>query len=156
MEKLIEGRWSRKRGGAKGGAPRYKGRTAREARAISLWFMTLFPSPGGPCSRCFLSSRYTRLSLVVRCSIFLWFSSPRVVQLFLWSASGSGGGPVRRRRGRKAQLCRRCGANLRGLDEERRREFAGHAGGPEPGASTLAVVGAGRHDSMTTEKGGGR
>ena len=43
MEKLLEGRWSRKRGGAKGGAPRYKGRTTREARAISLWFMTLFP-----------------------------------------------------------------------------------------------------------------
>ena len=39
--------------------------------------------------------------------------------------------------------------------EERRRELSGHAGGPEPGASTLAVVGTGRHDSPTTGGGGG-
>uniref|UniRef100_A0A8C4Q937 Uncharacterized protein n=1 Tax=Eptatretus burgeri TaxID=7764 RepID=A0A8C4Q937_EPTBU len=39
------------------------------------------------------------------------------------------------------------------LGEERRRELAGHAGGPESGAATLATVGTGRHDSPTTEVG---
>ena len=37
--------------------------------------------------------------------------------------------------------------------EERRRELAGLAGGPESGAATLAAVGTRRHDSPTTEWG---
>ena len=110
-------------------------------------------SPGGPCPVASSDSWYTRLPLVVRGSCFPWFSAPRVVQLFLWS--GSGGGPVHRGRGRKAQLCRLCGVDLRV-----RMRSAGE-GSPatrearKPGASTLAVVGVGRHDSATTKGGAG-
>ena len=39
--------------------------------------------------------------------------------------------------------------------EERRRELAVHPGGLESGAAMLAAVGTGRHDSPTTEGGGG-
>jgi len=37
--------------------------------------------------------------------------------------------------------------------EERWRELAGHARGLGSGAATLAAVGTGRHDSLTTEGG---
>jgi len=153
FSKRLEGRRSREWGGAMGGAPRCEGRSPGLERAdrmqgsplfslwsmvsssppVSRWFMLPFAlvslSPCGSCSSDLpVVHDSLRLSLVVRCSCFLWFSAPKVVQLFLWS--GSGGGPVHWRRGREAQQCRLCGGPAR-LDEGSRKGFAGHTGGPE-------------------------
>ena len=110
FSKSLEGRWSQKWGGAKGGAPSDIRRT--DARlALSLWFM--------------LSWRlWFTLSLVFGGFAVLRFIAlvplgPVVWPVVLWSdlfVGGVGRKRVRathRRRGLKAQLCRLCGANLR-------------------------------------------
>ena len=97
LEKLLEGRWSRKRGGAKGGAPSYIRRT--DARLALL---------AG------LASRLRWSPLLVHGLVHALSScgsAPPVVQLVLWfMRSWSCERPGRWRRGLEAQLCRLCGA----------------------------------------------
>ena len=120
FSKRLEGRWSRERDGAKGGAPRYKGRTACEARAVSRWSM---------------------FSLL---SFLAWFMRS-------WSCER----PVCWKRGWKAQLCRLCGVDQRVWTRSAGESSPATREARKPGASTLAVVGAGRHDSTTTKGGAG-
>ena len=100
-------------------------------------------SPGGPCSCCFPFSLGSCSRL--RWSPFLaWFMRS-------WSCER----PVCWRRGQKALLCRLCG-----VDQRVRTRSAGESSpatreARKPGASTLAVVGAGRHDPTTTKGGAG-
>ena len=105
---------------------------------LSLLSLLVVHSP--PRSSCFL----TRLSFVVPVLVL------PVVQLYLWMASLSVGAT-------RASETRTEGAALSAVwceparpGEEHRRDLTG---GPESGASTLAAVGTGRHDSLTTEGG---
>ena len=90
FSKSLEGRWSQKRGGAKGGAPSYLRRTAREACSLSLLVhalaaLSLGGSSSGPRSSC-------------GSALLLWFSSSCGSALLLWFSSSCGlaRGPVER------------------------------------------------------------
>ena len=77
-----------------------------------------------------------------------------VVQLYLWSVSWSSGATCESEMRTEGAALPAVWCEPARPGEERWRELAGDAGGPEPGASTLAAVGTGRHDSPTTGGGG--
>ena len=62
---------------------------------------------------------------------------------------------MHRGRGRKAQLCRLCGVDLRVRTRSAGEGSPATREARKPGASTLAVVRVGRHDSATTKGGAG-
>ena len=150
FSKRLEGRWSRKRGGAKGGAPRYLRRTAREARSLPVVHASLLVC---------LPVVHALAALPARGSL--------ASSLFLWSALWSCGATCCRKRGLvtspgDASETRAEGAALPAAwceparpGEERRRELAGLAGGPESGAATLAAVGRGVTNRRPPRGGGG-
>ena len=108
FSKRLEGRWSRERGGAKGGAPLHKGRTRAGHALVPLGFS--------------LSSSSLALPLHLRSSALAVLeaeSFPRFGPvLAAWRAAWP------RRHGRETQQRRLCGGPAR-LDEECRRGFTG-------------------------------
>ena len=119
--KLLEGRWSQKRGGAKGGAPTYKGQT-RARLALS----PCGPSPlslSGPEALSAPPSRCSALSLSLSRSCACGPTSGLLVET--------------RTEGAAVPAVWWTCASRRGVPERVRRP----RGRPEPGATTLTVVG---------------